>query len=311
MKKSMNVIYGIGKFKKTSRNTVLVIGVFDGVHRGHQALIQGAIRRAKQIGAEPLVMTFWPHPVHVLRPETGLPYIISLAHRLKLIGELGAKGCVVVHFTRRFARLSPEQFIRRCIVAPIAPKEIYVGDDFRFGQDREGTLEYFEQAGKKYGFKVRVVDAVKVGKKKIGSSIIRQLIGAGKLIHAARLLGRGVSAMGRVVRGDGRGKRLGFPTANMLIKNGVIPPLGVYAVKVGIGKKTFSGMANIGRRPSFKKNDRAHLETHIFNFHRSLYNKEIIVEFVQKIREEKKFDSRVQFIVQLRNDRALAQRILS
>ena len=159
--------------------------------------------------------------------------------------------------------------------------------------------------------KVRVVDAVKVGKKKIGSSIIRQLIGAGKLIHAARLLGRGVSAMGRVVRGDGRGKRLGFPTANMLIQNGVIPPLGVYAVKVGIGKKTFSGMANIGRRPSFKKNDRAHLETHIFNFHRSLYNKEIIVEFVQKIREEKKFDSRVQFIVQLRNDRARAQRILS
>ena len=311
MKKSMNVIYGIGKFKKTSQNTVLVIGVFDGVHRGHQALIQGAIRRAKQIGAEPLVMTFWPHPVHVLRPELGLPYITSLRQRLKLIEELGAKGCIVVHFTRRFARLAPEQFIRRYIVARITPKEIYVGDDFRFGQDREGTLEYFQQAGIKYGFKVRAVAAVKAGKKKIGSSMIRQLIDAGKLIQAARLLGRGVSVMGTVVRGDGRGKKSGFPTANMSIRNGVIPPLGVYAVRVRIGEKTFGGMANVGRRPSFKENDRVHLETHIFNFHRSLYNQEIIVEFVQKIREEKRFDSRTQFIAQLRNDRVRTQRILS
>ncbi len=307
----MNVIYGIGKLKKAFKNVVLVIGVFDGVHRGHQALIQGAIRRAKQIGAEPLVMTFWPHPVHVLRPELGLPYIVSLHHRLKLIEELGAKGCIVVHFTRRFARLSPEQFIRDYIVARIDPAEIYVGNDFRFGQGREGTLEYFEQAGAKYGFKVRVVDAVKAGKKKIGSSIIRQLISEGKLTRAAKLLGRGVSVMGKVVRGDGRGKKLGFPTANIFIQNGVIPPLGVYAVRVRIGEKTLEGMANIGRRPSFKKNDRVHLETHIFNFHRSLYNKEIIVEFVQKIRNERKFDSPDQFITQLRNDRVRAQHILS
>ena len=307
----MNVIYAIGKVKKKFNNAVLAIGVFDGVHRGHQALIQGAVRRAQQIGGEPLVMTFWPHPVHVLRPELGLPYIVSLHHRLKLIEELGTKACIVVHFTRRFARLSPEQFIRRYIVARIHPKEIYVGDDFRFGQDREGTLEYFERAGAKHGFKVRAVDAVKAGKKKIGSSIIRQLIGEGKLVQAAKLLGRGVSVMGKVVHGDGRGKKFGFPTANIFIQNGVIPPLGVYAVKVRIGEKIFDGMANIGRRPSFKKNDRVHLETHIFNFHRSLYNKEIIVEFVQKIREEKKFGSSVQFIAQLRNDRARAQRILS
>ncbi len=307
----MNVIYAIGKVKKKFKNAVLAIGVFDGVHRGHQALIQGAIRRAQQTKGDPLVMTFWPPPVHVLRPELGLPYIISLQHRLKLIEELGAKACIVVHFTRRFARLSPEQFIRRYLVAHIAPKEIYVGNDFRFGQGREGTLEYFEQVGAKYGFKVRAVDAVKTGEKKIGSSIIRQLIGEGKLSQAARLLGRAVSVMGKVVHGDGRGKKIGFPTANIFIRNGVIPPLGVYAVKVRIGKKIFGGMANIGRRPSFKKNDPIHLETHIFNFHRSLYNKEIIVEFVQKIREEKKFDSRSKFVAQLRNDRVRAQRILA
>lgn len=307
----MNVIYAIGKAKKTFKNAVLAIGVFDGVHRGHQALIQGAIRRAKQIGGEPLVMTFWPHPVHVLHPELGLPYIISLQHRLKLIEELGARGCIVIHFTRRFARLSPEQFIRRYIVACIHPEEVYVGDDFRFGQGREGTLKYFEEAGAKYGFRVRVVDAVRTGQKKIGSSLIRQLIGEGKLVQAARLLGRAVSVMGKVVRGDGRGKKIGFPTANISVRNGVIPPLGVYAVRVRIGEKIFRGMANIGRRPSFKKNDRVHLEAHIFNLHRSLYNKEIIVEFVQKIREEKKFSSPAGFIAQLRNDRVRALRILS
>ena len=307
----MNVIYAIGKVKKKFKNAVLAIGVFDGVHRGHQALIQGAVRRARQLGGEPLVMTFWPHPVHVLHPELGLPYIISLHHRLKLIEELGAKARIVVHFTRRFARLSPEQFIQRYIIAHIAPKEIYVGNDFRFGQGREGTLEYFQQAGVKYGFKVRVVDAVKAGKKKIGSSMIRQLIGEGKLAQAAKFLGRGVSVMGKVVHGDGRGKEFGFPTANIFIQNGVIPPLGVYAVRVRIGRKIFNGMTNIGRRPSFKKNDRVHLETHVFNFHSSLYNKEIIVEFVQKIREEKKFNSRERFIAQLRDDRVRTQRILS
>ncbi len=307
----MNVIYAIGKVNKKIKNAVLAIGVFDGVHRGHQALIQGAVRRARQLGGEPLVMTFWPHPVHVLRPEMGLPYIVSLPHRLKLIEELGVKSCVVVHFTRRFARLPPEKFIRDYIVARVAPREIYVGSDFRFGQGREGTLEYFERAGSKYGFKVRVVDAVNAGEKKIGSSVIRQLIREGKLTRAAKLLGRNVSVMGTVVRGDGRGKKFGFPTANMSIRNGVIPPLGVYAVRVRVGEKTYRGMANIGRRPSFKENGRVRLETHIFNFHHSLYNQEIIVEFVQKIREEKKFDSRERFIAQLRDDRVRTQRILS
>lgn len=307
----MDVIYGIGKLKKRFRNAVLAIGVFDGVHRGHQALIQGAVRRAKRLGGEPLVMTFWPHPARVLHPEFGLPYIISLPHRLKLIEDLGVRACVVIHFTRRFARLSPEQFIRRYIASRLRPQEIYVGDDFRFGQDREGTLEYFKKAGEQYGFRVRAVDAVKTGKKKIGSSAIRRLIAGGKLSRAGRLLGRGVSVMGKVVHGDGRGKKFGFPTANIFVQNGVMPPMGVYAVKVRIGGKPFGGMANVGRRPSFKKNDRVHLETHVFDFHRNLYGKEIIVEFFQKIREEKKFGSHARFVAQLRRDESQARRILS
>lgn len=306
----MNVIYGIGKVKKKFKNAVLAIGVFDGVHRGHRILIQEAVRRAKKLHGETLVMTFSPHPVHVLHPEINLPYIVSLPYRLKLIEDLGAQSCIIVHFTKRLARLSPEQFIKRYI-SRIAPKEIFVGEDFRFGQDRQGTLDYFQAAGKQYGFQVSVVDVVKDIKKKIGSSIIRRLIAEGDLTQAAKLLGRRVSVMGKVVKGDGRGKKIGFPTANILVEDNALPPLGVYVVKVYIGPKVFGGMANIGRRPSFKENDRIHLEVHIFDLNRNLYGKEIIIEFIQKIREEKKFDSQEQLISQLRNDQLKAQSILS
>lgn len=288
----------------------MAIGVFDGVHRGHQALIKAAVRRAREIGGQPLVLTFAPHPVHVLRPEINLPYIVSVPYRLKLIEDLGVAACIVIRFTKRFSRLSPEEFIGRYIVKGIRPREIFVGDDFRFGQDRCGTLGYFREAGQKYGFRVAAVGAVKAGSKKIGSSVIRRKIVEGRLAGASRLLGRAVSIMGKVVRGDGRGRRLGFPTANIPVAGSVIPPVGVYAVRVKIGQRVLSGMANIGRRPSFKKDDPVHVETHLFNFHGNLYGKEIIVEFVRKIREEEVFLSETQFAAQLHRDHAQARQIL-
>lgn len=307
----MNVIYGIGKARKRFKNAVLAIGVFDGVHRGHQALIRRALRRAREIHGEPVVMTFWPHPVHVLHPEINLSYLVSLSYRLKLIADLGVKTCIVIPFTKRFSRLSPEKFIQRYILEHIGPREIFVGDDFRFGERRQGTLEYFREAGKRYGFRVKVVSAVKTGRRKIGSSRVRKLIAAGELTAAAGLLGRRVCVMGKVVHGDGRGKKFGFPTANVPVQNNALPPVGVYAVKVHVGKEIFGGMANIGRRPSFKKGDRVHLETHLFDFRRNLYGQEIVIEFIRRIRAEKKFDSPAQFTAQLCRDQVRARRILS
>lgn len=306
----MNIIYGIGKIKKEFKNAVLVIGVFDGVHRGHQALIKAAVRRAREINGEALVLTFAPHPLHVLHPEIDLPYIVSVPYRIKLIEKLGVAACIVVRFTKQFSHLSPEKFINDYIVRTIHPKEIFVGDDFRFGQDRCGTLEYFQEAGQQYGFSVRALSAVKAGSKKIGSSIIRQMIKDGQLVGASRLLGRPVSVMGKVARGDGRGRRLGFPTANLAITGGVVPALGVYAVRVKIRRRSWDGMANIGRRPSFKKNDPVSIETHLFDFSGNLYGQEIIVELVHKIREEVVFLSERQFIAQLCKDRRQAQEVL-
>jgi len=307
----MKVIYGIGKVKKVFKNAVLAIGVFDGLHIGHQKLIKAAVKRAKSLKGPAIVMTFSPHPVQVLYPDNYLPFIISLPHRLKLIKRLDVMACIVVRFTKRFSQLAAQEFIKRYLIDHINPVEVFVGDDFRFGQNRSGTIEYFKEVGRRYGFKVNGISAVKEGRKKIGSSRIRRLIMEGKISLAKRFLGRNVSIMGKVVKGDGRGKKLSFPTANIHHKNAVIPPVGVYAVYAVIDNKCFKGMANIGRRPSFKKKiNRINVEVHIFNFKRTLYSKEIIIEFVKKIRNERMFTSKEKFIAQLKRDEVKSKSIL-
>ncbi|MDO8580613.1 MAG: hypothetical protein Q7S13_03950, partial [Candidatus Omnitrophota bacterium] len=205
----MKVIFGIGKVKQPFKKAVLVIGVFDGLHLGHQQLIRQAVRRAKAIGGEAVVLTFWPHPIHVLHPEIHLPLIISLPHRLKILSDFGVDACVVVRFTKSFSTMTPHRFIQQYLVRGIRPREVFVGDDFRFGQDRTGTLDLFEQEGQTFGFKVNPVKSVKGGLAKISSTRIREQISDGQLKEAQRWLGRPVSLMGRVVRGEARGKTLG------------------------------------------------------------------------------------------------------
>jgi len=307
----MKVIYGIGKVDKTFKEAVLAIGVFDGLHIGHQKLIKAAVRRARKIGTPAIVMTFSPHPVQVLHPDSYLPFIVSLPHRLKLIEQLNVEACIVVRFTKQFSRLTAEQFIKKYLVERIRPQEIFVGGDFCFGQRREGTALYFKNAGRKYGFKVNAVSPVKVGGKKVGSSHIRRLITQGKLDVAKRFLGRNVSVIGKVVKGDGRGEILGFPTANICPENEMILPFGVYAVRVMVDNKNFIGMANVGRRPSFRKNkSRMNIEAHIFDFKKSLYGKEIMIEFIKKIRNERAFDLPRAMTAQLARDEIKSRAIL-
>ena len=308
----MKVIRDLAQGKINFRNVVLAIGVFDGLHRGHQQLIKKAIARARKIKGTSMVMTFWPHPVHVLRPEIRLPLLVSLEHRLRLMRDLGVDVCVVAPFTLQFSRLSPKEFIEEYLVEEIQPVEVFVGYDFRFGHARSGGLDLFQKEGEEYGFKVNILGAVKGEHHVISSTRIRELISCGDLNRAARLLGRLVSLMGTVCRGDARGKTLGFPTANIHLTCEVIPPCGVYAVQVVFGKRKLFGMANIGRRPSFQKEDgRINVEVHIFNFHQKIYGQEIIVEFFKKIRDERMFNSKDQLIEQLKRDEKKARKLLS
>lgn len=308
----MKVIFGIGKAKESYEKAVLTIGVFDGVHIGHQKLIGAAVESAKRRGGQSIVMTFDPHPVKVLRPEIYLPYIVSLQHRLDLIEKLGVDVCIVVGFTKRFANLEPDEFIQEYLVNRIQPEEIIVGEEFCFGKGRRGTIEYFKSAGQENGFVVNPMVPVQGEASKIGSTGIRKLISQGKLKIAAEYLGRLVSIFGFVTEGDGRGKTLGYPTANIKLMDGVLPPVGVYAVFIRVQDVSYPAMANIGRRPSFKTNDEdIHLEVHIFDFDQDIYGQNVCVEFVEKIRDEQEFASSELLIQRLKQDAKLSLNILN
>ncbi|MCK5579793.1 MAG: bifunctional riboflavin kinase/FAD synthetase [Candidatus Omnitrophica bacterium] len=288
----MQTIFGISKIKKKYPNPVIALGVFDGLHLGHRQLIGSVVAHAKAIDGTVMVMTFDPHPVHVLRPEKKMPLIVSLPYRLKLLEQLGVDVCIVVRFTKRFAKMTPEKFIKNDLVGMIHPGEVVVGDDFRFGCNRSGTLDYFQKAAQIYGFNILAIQAnVREGHKVVSSARIRECIAQGKLYQAAKLLDRPVSVFGKVVRGDGRGKGLGFPTVNINPTIEIVPPLGVYFSYVCFDGRKYPAVANVGRRPSVRKSEDVNVEAHILNFRKNVYGREIVIEFIKKIRPERKFAS--------------------
>ena len=307
----MKIFYGIkavtGKFK----NPVIAIGVFDGLHLGHQLLIRKAVARAKALHGTAVVMTFDPHPVHVLRPENHLPLLVSLSYRLQLIAALGVDTAVVVRFTKTFSALAPEQFIKKYLLKPFFPQEVIVGDDFRFGQNRAGTISLFEEAGLKNNFRVLSVKTQKAGLKKFSSTAARDAIAVGDLKAASRILGRPVALLGKVVVGERRGRTLGFPTANIIPQGEILPPQGVYVVRIEHRGKTLEGMANIGVRPSFHKNERLNVEIHLFDFNKNIYGHDIVVKFLQKVRNELCFPSSQALVEQLRKDEVFSRKWLS
>ncbi len=300
----MKVIYGIGSAKQQlfDRGGVLSIGVFDGLHRGHKRMIEKAVRQARKRKVISIVMTFYPHPVNILNPDIYLPAIVSLPYRLKLIASLGVDVCMVVRFTKRFASMLPDNFIRRYIVKTIAPVEVFIGADFRFGCNRMADTDYLQKRLSVFGIKVNVVNFVTLGGHKIGSNDIRKMIAVGQLKQASLLLGRPVSIMGKVSKGDKWGRKLGFPTANLIPDGEVLPPNGVYASRVIIEDKKFDAMSYIGTKPTFSLRNRVRIEVYIFGFSQELYGKEIIVEFIEKIRDEKRFSSPVALAEQLSRD---------
>jgi riboflavin kinase / FMN adenylyltransferase len=306
--KFMEIFRGISKLRKRYPRPVVAIGVLDGVHKGHQKVIGYAVRRARQINGTAMVMTFAQHPVHVLRPHIFCPLIVSVPHRLKLIAQMGVDISILVHFTKRFSRLSPDDFIQRYLVHKIRPSEIVVGNDFHFGQERLGTAAIFRRKGKEYGFDVCLIKTNSGDRKKISSSRIRRDIAAGDLKGAARLLGRPFSILGRVVHGDARGRGWGYPTANIHPAGQLVPPSGVYIVEACLDGHCYPGIANVGRRPTFKRIASVNLEVHLFDFRRNLYGKEMLVRFYKRIRDEKVFRSEDELVRQIRCDEGEARR---
>lgn len=298
----MKVIYSTGPVRPALTDTVAAIGIFDGVHTGHQALIRRMVRTARSDNKKSVVITFHPHPFEVLQKKE-FSYLLSLEQRIKFIEKLGVDIMVVVRFTRKFSRLKPEEFVGSYLVDSLGVKKVYVGDDFRFGENRSGDVDLFETMGRRYGFVVRHIHPIKSSAYKISSSWLKNLIMTGKLQDATRMMGRNISVTGKVVRGKGLGTKIGIPTANIKLTSGIMPYNGVYLVSLFLDGRSLPGVCNIGHRPTINgKSLEVQLEVHLLNFNKQIYGKSVIVEFHKKIRNEKKFPTIDLLVKQIHGD---------
>jgi riboflavin kinase / FMN adenylyltransferase len=306
----MILITDLGKIKKKFPSSIITLGNFDGLHLGHQELIRQIILRAEETASLSMVVTFRPHPLKILAPDRCPPLISIYEEKIRLIEELGIDVLVKIPFTLDFSAMGPRDFVRNVLVDLLGAKEIFVGYNYRFGKGRKGDIGLLRELGQELGFLVREIEQVSLNNEVISSTRIRQLLQKGEVEHAAKLLGREYALSGIVVKGDGRGRGLGFPTANIAPRHAIVPSNGVYAVRLFVRDKFYDGIVNIGMRPTFARNSLA-IEVHIFDFDEDLYGEEVTLYFIRKIREEKKFQNAEALIRQIRIDAGTAREILS
>ena len=299
----MKIIYGVEKIKKL-RRPVVALGVFDGLHLGHRNILKAVVKKAGQIKGSSLVLTFFPHP-------QGSGSLYSLKHRLRLIAELGVDVCSVLNFSRSFAKISAQDFIAKILVKKIKVNFVYVGRNFRFGNQARGDYRLLAASAKKYKFGIKIFNVVKSAGIIISSTAIRRLIKNSKIKAAEGLLGRRVSVLGTVTRGSRLGRLLRFPTANIKAHHEVIPPAGIYAVQIIFSKKKYKGVCYIGKRPTIHlKNKAKRVEVHIFDFHKNIYGKMLEIQFIKLIRLEQKFSSLKDLSAQIQKDIISCRKIL-
>ncbi|MCP9292619.1 bifunctional riboflavin kinase/FAD synthetase [Gracilimonas sediminicola] len=295
-------------------NTVVTVGTFDGVHQGHRALMEAVVTKARERNARSVVVTFDPHPREIINPgKEGIKLLTTLKERAEILEDLGVDVLLVIPFDRDFSLLSSEEFVRDIIFSKVGVSEFVIGYDHHFGRDRKGTIDTIEKLGEELGFDSYVVSKQEMGEVTISSTVIRNTLAEeGDVKQAAEYLNRHYLLNGIVMHGDERGRTIGYPTANLKPEheNKVIPKNGVYAVKVRVNNEWYGGMMNIGVRPTFGEDERT-LEVNIFDFDREIYGDTIQVRFIDRIRDEKKFDGVEVLKAQLGADKQTALQILS
>ena len=270
---------------------VLALGNFDGVHRGHRKILDRVRRAANERGATAVVMTFDPHPPRVVRPDKAPPLLMTTAQKLEAIAAAGLQGAAIVRFTLELSRWDPEAFVRAALVDWLRVAEVWVGANFLFGHDRAGNFSLLRTLGGRLGFKAEKIDPVRYKDFVVSSTRIRRLIGEGRVDEAGALLGHQYYIDGLVTQGDRRGRTIGFPTANLCTENELLPPHGVYATTTTIDSVVRPSVTNVGVRPTVDASGRTVVETHVFNVQQDLYGQSIRVGFVQRIRDERTFES--------------------
>jgi riboflavin kinase/FMN adenylyltransferase len=310
----MKIIDRLENITQPFKNAVITIGNFDGVHIGHQALFHEVIEKADAIDGTSIVMTFDPHPIRVLQKNNNPPLITLQEQKTELIERSGMEVLICIPFTKQFASLSAEDFIKNLLVDKIGMKAIIVGGDYTFGKNREGNLALLKSLASRLGYEVIVADWIKAAQNvsdRISSTKIRELVMGGNIEPANKMLGRHYQIRGRVVKGRDRGgKLLGIPTANINLQDELCPKTGIYAVTVEYNNRIYKGVANIGYSPTFDDNEFT-VEVHLLDFAENIYDEKIRVNFIERIRDEKKFADISELKNQINQDIKAADKILA
>jgi len=299
----MEILRSIPELERLRGPVFLAIGVFDGVHRGHQAVISTSADHARGTSGTPVVVTFDPHPEKVLRPEAAPHLLTATEHKIALIRALGVEHLLIISFDKQFSATEPEAFVQKLVAHSKPLREICVGHEWSFGKNRRGNLDLLKRLGANFNFDVVGIPPVKINGAVVSSTAIRRAIETGDLTKAAAMLGREYTILGTVTRGDNLGKKIGFPTANLSAHSEQFPPNGVYAAEARIDGELHRGVINLGIRPTVSsgKSERV-LEIHLFDFNRDIYGHDVEVRFIKFLRPEKKFENLDALVQQIRHD---------
>lgn len=297
---------------KTEKSKIATVGTFDGVHQGHLNIIELLISKAKELNGKSILITFDPHPRTVVSGGFKNQLLTTLDEKVELLNKLGVDEVLVINFTKEFAQLTYEEFIKEIIVYKVNAEHIIIGHDHKFGKDRNGNEDKLRELAEKMNFYVSAVEAKKVDNEIVSSTKIRNALTEGRIKEANKYLGWNYYFSGKVIKGAKRGRLLGFPTANieLLDENKLIPKSGVYAVKCYLKDQIFFGVMNIGNRPTFNDIDYIIIEVHLINFDKFIYDEIIKIEFIERIRDEQKFEGRESLIEQITKDKKQAEKIL-
>ncbi|MEQ9466327.1 MAG: bifunctional riboflavin kinase/FAD synthetase [Ekhidna sp.] len=308
----MKVIDHIDSFEKPDFS-VVTIGTFDGVHVGHQAILKRLVAEAKKHDGKSVLITFWPHPRFILNKDAEkLKLLTTFDEKVKLVSHLGVDYILKIPFTPEFSNLSADQFVHQILVEKVGTKQLFIGYDHHFGNNREGNIDFLNEHAETYGFEVNEISRQEIDHIGISSTKIRSTLESGEIHLANSLLGRNYCITGKVIDGNKKGRTIGFPTANIEIPESykLLPADGAYAVKARVKDEWYNGMLNIGFKPTVDGTKRT-IEAHLFNFDSDIYGAEIIVEFVRSLRKEMKFANVSELSGQLVKDKEEALKILS
>jgi riboflavin kinase/FMN adenylyltransferase len=290
---------------------VLALGNFDGLHRGHLKIVERVRRGAAEHGGTPMAMTFDPHPSRIVRPDKAPPLLMTKAQRLEALDRAGIAAVAVVRFTTELSRWDPEAFVRTVLVEWLRVSEVWVGANFLFGHDRSGNFSTLRTLGQRYGFRADKIDPVRYKEFVVSSTRVRRLVGEGRMDEAGALLGHPYYVDGTVVAGKRRGRELGFPTANLETGNELLPPNGVYATTITIDGVVHASLTNVGVRPTFGDTATPIIEAYILGFNGDLYGRPLRLGFVQRLRDERKFEDVDALRAQMEADRRRAERLFA